>query len=345
MSKKPLYDYPPPHAARNGRQTKINTWRIAEIDAILQSGKSYTARQLAEMVGKGGADFSPRTIQRDIEYMRDTLRAPIESGWQGYRYAEPNFFIKSIPLTEGEAFSVAVLNPLLEQYRNTPLEKQLRSVFAKIAACLPDRITVDTSFLNPKITFIPDNMEGIDPAAFTAIFSALKSRRTLAFEYRPLQKSTFMERKIDPYHVACQRGNWYVIGRCHEKGDVRIFSFARMRSLRMTGGTFRIPEGFKASDYIDPEAGVWVSDREPLDVELIADSEIGTFARGRAWHSGQEVEELADGSVRVRFRTTQRRELVRWVLGQGHTVRVLAPPELVAEIRAEIDRVRGMYEE
>lgn len=99
------------------------------------------------------------------------------------------------------------------------------------------------------------------------------------------------------------------------------------------------------SDYIDPEAGVWVSDREPLDVELLVDSEIGTFARGRAWHSGQEVEELADGSVRVRFRTTQRRELVRWVLGQGHTVRVLAPPELVAEIRAEIDRVRGMYGE
>ena len=88
-------------------------------------------------------------------------------GRQGYRYTEPNFFIKSIPLFEGEAFAITVMNPLLEQYRNTPLEKQLRSVFSKIASCLPDRITVDTSFLTPKITFIPDRAETISPDCFS----------------------------------------------------------------------------------------------------------------------------------------------------------------------------------
>lgn len=31
--------------------------------------------------------------------MLDTLHAPIESDYRGYRYTEPNFFIKSIPLT------------------------------------------------------------------------------------------------------------------------------------------------------------------------------------------------------------------------------------------------------
>ena len=54
---------------------------------------------------------APRTIQRDIEFMRDSLNAPIESGRQGYRYSEPNFFIKSIPLSEGEAFAITVMTP------------------------------------------------------------------------------------------------------------------------------------------------------------------------------------------------------------------------------------------
>lgn len=136
-------------------QNKLVAWRILEIDSYLQTGKPYTAAQLVELLALNplGRKYSIRTIQRDLEYMRDTLLAPIESDYRGYRYIESNFFVKSIPLTEGEAFSVAILNPLLEQYRNTPLENQLRSVFQKIVNCLPERITVDTSFFKSKYHF------------------------------------------------------------------------------------------------------------------------------------------------------------------------------------------------
>ena len=164
------------------------------------------------------------------------------------------------------------------------------------------------------------------------------------FDYRPLQKSTYMERTVEPYHVVCQRGNWYVIGKCRDKGDVRIFSFSRMKSLRATAEHFEIPKDFKPSDYFDAEMGVWLSDRTPLVVELLVDKEIGTYALVRIWHSEQVVEEREDGNVYVRFKTTQKQELLRWVLGQGHTVRVLSPQELVDEIKAEIEKMRGMYE-
>lgn len=329
------------------KQMKLNNWRIIEIDSILQSGKPYTAAQLAKLVGSHGnsdeKEFSPRTIQRDLEYMRDTLLAPIESDWRGYRYTESNFFIKTIPLTEGEAFSVAVLNPLLEQYRNTPLENQLRSVFEKITNSLPDKITVDTSFLNPKITFIPDRVEIIKTELFKIIFDSMKNCRSLSFEYRPLQKTSFMERTIDPYHAICQRGNWYVIGKCHDKGDIRIFSFGRMKNAVITNKKFDIPRDFKASDYFDSEMGVWLSDKTPLEVELLFDREIATYATNRIWHTDQTLEERDDGSVYLKFKTTQKKELLRFILGQGHTVKVLAPQELVEEVKAELKRTTEMY--
>lgn len=329
------------------RQKKINAWRILEIDSYLQTGKSYTAAQLAKLIAKNGFDdeFTPRTIQRDIEYMRLYLRAPIESDFQGYRYSEPNYFIKSIPLTEGEAFSVAVLNPLLEQYRNTPLENQLRSVFKKITECLPKRISVDTSFLNPKITFIPDRTENIDPSFFQTIFDSLKNCCTITFEYRPLQKTSYMERTLDPYHVVCQRGNWYVLGKCHNRNEVRIFSFSRMKNIKILKQKFAIPKDFKPSDYFDTEMGVWLSDKTPLTVELLVDKEIGTYALNRIWHSEQTVEERDDGSIYVKFQTTQRREVVRWVLGQGNTVKVLGPPELLKNIKEEIELMIKKYKE
>lgn len=323
------------------KQIKSTQWRVLKIDSILQDGKSYTSRQLSDMIEDGS--YSPRTIIRDIEFMRDTLGAPIASGKYGYRYTEPNYFIKAIPLTEGEAFSISIMNPLLEQYRNTPIESQLRSIFKKVIQCLPDKITVDTSFLNPAITFIPDRAENINTEFFKIVFDALKSRKTLSFEYRPLQKTTFMERKIDPYHVVCQRGNWYVIGLCHDKNDVRIFSLGRMKNLKMTHSAFTVPKGFKPSDYIDTEMGVWLSDRKPMQVELLFDKEIGTYALNRVWHSEQIVEERDDGSVYVKFPTTQKQEVLRWILGQGHTVKVLSPKELQEDVKAEIDRMREMY--
>ena len=308
----------------------------------MQDGRHYTARQITESVAD--ASYDKRTIQRDIEFMRDSLNAPIASDNTGYYYTEPNFFIKSIPLTEGELFAVAVLNPLLEQYRNTPIEERLRSVFTKITQCLPDKITVDTSFLNPKLTFIPDKSESVNPQFFQTIFDSLRACRTLSFEYRPLQKSTYMERKLDPYHVVCQRGNWYVIGRCHDKGDVRIFSFARMRKLCMEKECFKVPKDFNPNDYFDSQMGVWLSDRKLITVEFVADREIGTYALNRVWNSTQVVQEKDDGSVYVKFTTTQKQEVLRWILGQGHTVRVLAPKEFVDEVKAEIEKMKKMYE-
>lgn len=333
---------------QNSRFNQINYSRIAQIDDLLHSGNTFTVKQLTKLVrrtpdGPEDETFSTRTIQRDLEFMRDTLGAPIESGNDGYRYTEPNFFIKTIPITEGEAFSLAVLNPLLEQYRNTPLENQLRTVFAKITRCLPEKITIDTSFLDPKITFIPDRGEKIDSEFFQTVFDALKSCQTLSFDYRPLQKSTYMERKIDPYHVVCQRGNWYVIGFCHDKGDVRIFSLGRMKNLALMEQRFSVPKDFKPSDYFDAEMGVWLSNATPMTVELLIDREIGTFALNHVWRSEQLVEERADGSVYVKFATTQKQEIIRWVLGQGHTVKVLAPPELAEEIKAELKRTEELY--
>ena len=170
------------------RQIKVNNWRIIKIDELLQTGRWYTAREIAQAVD---GSYSSRTIQRDLEYMRDTMNAPIESGSQGYMYYEKNFFIKSIPLTEGEVFSVSVLNPLLEQYRNTPIENQLRSVFQKITNSLPEKVTIDSTFLNPKITFIPDIKEKINQELFNTVFDAMKNCRSLTFDYHPLQKSSY----------------------------------------------------------------------------------------------------------------------------------------------------------
>jgi predicted DNA-binding transcriptional regulator YafY len=323
-----------------GAEEKIRINRILMIDEAIRSGAYPSTSKLASK-----AEVAKRTIERDIEYLRDMYQAPIEYDRHkgGYCYAEPSFFIKSVLLTEGELFSIALLDRMLEQYRNTPIEAALRRIFQKIVKSMPERVTVDSGLLNQEITVVSDHHGPIDPDAFERVFAALKAKRTISFEYRPLQKTTHMRRTVDPYHAICQRANWYFIGYCHDRKEPRMFSFSRARSVKLTKAHFRIPDGFKPEDYFDKEMGVFASARTAYTVELLMADEIGTYAFERRWHETQEAERREDGSVYVKFTTTQMPEALRFVLGQGHTVKALNPPELIEMVKAEAEKVRGMY--
>jgi len=321
-------------------EQKVRTNRLLLIDKAIRSGKYPNAYKLAEL-----AEVNHRTIQRDIEYMRDMYSAPLEydPSHRGYYYTENNFFMKGVPLTEGELFSIALFDQLLSQYRNTPLEEALRNIFNKIVQCLPDNISVDTGFLASQVTFIPDQAGKIDLKAFQIIFNALQKKRTFNFEYRSLEQNEYNKRNADPYHAICQRGNWYFIGYCHERQEPRMFAFSRIRNAVLSKSNFVIPVDFNPDIYFDKEIGVWASSRTPQSVELRFEREIGIYALDRQWHSSQRVKENKDGSVDVKFTTTQMPEVLRWVLGQGRTVKVLKPKELVKMVRSECEGVRGMY--
>lgn len=116
-----------------------------------------------------------------------------------------------------------------------------------------------------------------------------------------------------------------------------------MKNIKILKEKFTIPKDFKPSNYFDVEMGVWLSDNTPITVELLVDKEIGTYALNRIWHSEQTVEEQNDGSIYVKFQTTQKREIVRWILGQGHTVKVIGPQELVEEVINEIKLTEMKY--
>ena len=323
-----------------GAEEKVRTNRILMVDEAIRSGSYPNAAKLARK-----AEVTRRTIERDIEYLRDMYHAPIEydRDREGYYYSEPNFFIKSVILTEGELFSVALFDRLLEQYRNTPIEAALCRIFQKIVKSMPEKITVDSGVLSREITVISEHHGPIDPEVFECVFTALKMKRTITFDYRPLQKTDYKARTVDPYHAICQRANWYFIGYCHDKKEPRIFSFSRVQNVKLSKSHFQILKDFKPEKYFDKEMGVFASARTPYTVELLISNEIGTYAFERQWHQTQKVEQREDGSVYVQFTTTQMPEVLRWVLGQGHTVKALNPPELIDMVKAEIEKVRGMY--
>ena len=327
----------------NEKEGKVQFWRLLKIDEQLRAKRFPTARSLAKEF-----DVSKRTVERDIEFLRDRYEAPIEYDHSkcGYAYTQETFFLKSLFLTDEELFSAAVFEKALQQYRNTPIEGRLKAVFAKLTELLPDdAVSVNTMWLGDSLTFIPEPSPEISPEIFDAVFSGVKARRAIRFLYRSLTQTEAAVRTCEPYHIVCQRGAWYVIGRCADKNEERIFSFSRMSEIEvLKDWAFELPTGFTVEQYIDKNVGVWLNRREPFMVRLLFSASVSVFAEEHIWNEEQTVLVHEDKSVEVSFKTTQFEEIKRFVLGQGATVQVLEPAELVQAVQKEIEEMRSLYQ-
>ena len=323
------------------REDKFRTHRIIQIDEDIRSGIYPGIQFLMEKHG-----VSRRTILRDIEFLRDRYQAPLECDRSrgGYYYTDPTFAIRNVLLTEGDLFTVSTVMHLMEQYKNTPLETQFKHMMGKISELLPEKVTVDSGFLNKDISFISDPLPSIEEGVFDNIFEAIKTHRVLNFNYRSVGSQEYKARILNPYHVLCQKGNWYVFGFDQAAADNRIYALSRIKKIKIKAEKFTVPEGFDISKEVDLSFGIWHNTGEPEDYELLFDSSLANYILEREWHKGQQMEQGEDGSVYLKFSSNQRQQILSWVLGFGAAVRVLAPESLKKDVIESARKVIGKYE-
>jgi proteasome accessory factor C len=165
------------------------------------------------------------------------------------------------------------------------------------------------------------------------IETAIFRHKTITFDYFTMERDDVGSRKVDPYHLLFRGGQFYVLGRSHERKALRVFRLSRIRG-KVAYAT-KAEHDFKGPVDFDPRAyanraewqygedvgtaTVWVSERIAWHVER-------HFARfGEAVPAG-------DGGVRFTTSYSNMRQLVAWVLGLGEHARVEGPPELVREV-------------
>lgn len=324
-----------------GREEKTGRLRILQIDERIRDDTYPNASTLAKAFC-----VSRSTIVRDLDFLRDRYRAPLEydSRKNGYYYTDPTFFIKSIMLSEGELLTLSAAMPLLEQYRNTPIESSIKQLFTRLLAMMPAEVSVDPSFVGKDISFISDPLPQIEESVFTTVFHALRQHSTVVFSYRSLSRLEYRTHTADPYHIICQKGSWYVLAFCHDHNEMRMFALSRMKDISCTNSRFTMPDGFCPETYFDPSFGVWNTNNKPVKIELLFDASINTLILERTWHESQEMRQNGDGSVYLSFSSNQTEETLHWVMNFGSAVTVLNPPELAVRVKEEAERVAEKYE-
>ena len=86
-----------------------------------------------------------------------------------------------------------------------------------------------------------------------------------------------------------------------------------------------------------------VNTGEPARVEIEFEPRVAPFVRARVWHASQQVKDQGDGRVRLSLNVCHDWALRNWILGWGPYARVVAPPALAEDIRADLAAAAARY--
>jgi predicted DNA-binding transcriptional regulator YafY len=309
---------------------------MLRIHQAVEAGKYPNASTLARSL-----EVSTKSIQRDIEFMRDRMGLPIEYDGSkfGYYYTEQVGAFPTLQITEGELAALVIAEKALQQYRGTQFEKPLLSALRKIEQSLPDTISLNLSDLEQTISFRTRAEPIVNLDVFDALAKATARRQRLELRYRkPGSRSEGEARTVDPYHLANINGEWFLFAYDHERKDIRTFVPARVQSVRQTGKTFPKPERFSLEQRLRDSFGVH-SGEGKFDVILRFTPRAADYVREKKWHESQELRDLRDGGVEMRLKLSSLGEIERWVLNWGGDAKVVGPRELSDAVKAAAKRI------
>lgn len=315
--------------------------RMLQVHERLQKGRRANCRILAAEL-----EVSSRTIQRDIDFMRDQLGLPIayDDTAHGFFYTREVVQFPTVKISEGELVALSVARKALTQYQGTPYEKPLRDAFEKLTAGLRDQIQFDWNVgLEDSISFRTAGQGTGDLAVFEHVSHAVLHSHELEFAYHKIGGIEAEVRLVEPLHLACIEHQWYLFGAdLGRHGDIRTFALTRINELKSTGRTFVRPSDFSLDAHLAGSFGVFSSGTAEW-VELRFDAFSARLVQERMWHASQKLEVGRDGSLVLSIHVSVSPEIERWVLGWGEHVEVLKPLALRTIIAQTAARVATLY--
>jgi predicted DNA-binding transcriptional regulator YafY len=305
--------------------------RLISLIFLLQSRSLCKAGELAEEL-----NVSERTIHRYMA-MLEEMGIPIysERGPYGGFSLLRGYKLPPLIFTAEEATVLYMGAGLVEQMWGSVYRDAVTGVTAKLDNVLPDDLRQQVG--EAQRSLVVSGLVARDYRPWAPTLQVLRQSILQHRRVRITYRSFALEetcRDVDPYALTFRWGLWYLLGHCRLRDDMRSFRVDRIREISVLKETFTIPEDFSARAYV--EHAMHFDDRYTVVVYL--DSIAAARAREQMGHWA-EIMDHADGSATLRMQVSDLDWAAGWVLGHGGRAKALEPPELVARVRDEAERI------
>jgi predicted DNA-binding transcriptional regulator YafY len=310
-------------------------YRFQEIFHAIKTGRYPNRTQLARTI-----EVTTKTIQRDIDYMRYQLNVPIEFDYSrgGYYFTKLMTELPLFQLTEAELVSVFVAQKALEAYKGTAFEQPLRTAFQKLqAASKSAGVSVSWEDLDSGISFRHFGAYLPDATIFSELARAIENEEVVEFGYKKLDAKAFEKRAVEPWHLACISGQWYLLGYDRTREARRTFVLARIQGVSRIAHELSKPRpsDVEIQQLFVNSFQIWQSENAKLEqIVLRFSGRAAQLVRERNWHPSQRIQELADGNLEVSLTLNSLEEIMPWILSWGRECEVIRPARLRKKVRS-----------
>jgi predicted DNA-binding transcriptional regulator YafY len=316
------------------------TIRIFKIHNLIENKHYPNIQALARQL-----EVNARTIERDIEQLRDFFNAPLvyDRLHKGYYY-EGKFTLPPFQFTEGEMVVLFLGQKLLSQFEGTIYQKEIQSLSLKLQ-CLLNSEPCSTNFLlDDIVSFNIAPLRGEDwrvAKFFAWLQNAIQCHNKVKMLYYSITTGETRERTVSPYHLRYYDGAWYLIAYCYLRNAPRIFAIDRIESLEVLPEKYYYPDDFQIEEFLDGVRGIVRGKK--YQVEIKFDAFQAKWIKEKKRKSFEEIRELPDGGLIFKSEVSGLTEVKQWVLSFGYHVEVIKPEELRTEISEEIKKLQQIY--
>jgi len=308
---------------------------MLRIHQSLQSGKFPNASKLALEL-----EVSTKSIQRDLEFMRDRLNLPIEfdRAYNGFYYTQEVDAFPTMQISEGELFALVVAEKALQQYRGTTFEKPLLSALKKMQEALPETISLNIAEIDQTISFRTSAETILNLEIFGTLAKAVAKRKQLTLLYRKPGQKVPEKRIVNPHHLANINGEWFMFAFDRARKAFRKFVPARILEIKQTGKTFERVKNFSPEKELRSSFGIHSGEGE-YEVILRFNSRAADYIREKKWHESQQLCELKNGGVELKLKLSSLVEIERWILSWGGDAIAIKPKQLVEAVKQSAKKI------
>jgi proteasome accessory factor BC len=288
----------------------------------------------------------------ELEQLGISLKVekPPEGYFEAELYTLPpeNFYLPPIEFSDGELGALQTALSLLDG--RFAYAEPLRLALQQLSWGRPSPLgSAEQSSVAVAVTASAGGRELSQRLA--KVETAISRRKTIEFGYYSIERDEHSQRKVDPYHLLYQGGQFYLVGYSHEREDLRVFRLSRIKDkisyASKAEHDFSQPADFDPWAYANRAdwqlgnpvgaARTWISDR----VAWLVKRDFGRYGEfepvtrsGKQWRAGS-LRVPGPGVVFV-TEYADPRMLVAWVLGLGENARLVQPRELVDEVSSRL---------
>jgi proteasome accessory factor C len=241
---------------------------------------------------------------------------------------------RPLRLTPAEGCSLLLGIRTLRESGIAPFDAAMQSAEKKLLSALGRDANEAQNLATSTVVAEPD--AAVASHLRTLVTSARQRQRVL-MDYASASRHQSERRPVDPYGIVHHAGEWYVVGHCHNRGDVRTFRIDRIADLKLTGERFERPADFDLEAYRRERLYVPSADAVTVRIQL---DPLAVTRIGASWPVG-EVTMQDDGSAELLVDCEGFEWVTGWVLGLGRHAWIVGPEDARHAMAARVARLRG----